>query len=149
CWVSLSLSVKQLFAITFPKDDYLEMLSGVLKKSQEYLIKNYRTLVNTACGIKETMHSLFKAFVLYTNKKNINLVLLRHYNTLQALQFWLDGRQDEHVPDSDYSNYSLLKLLLLEEYITKLSNLINDVESEGNETNSNLYLLILQITFVI
>ncbi|CAG8777283.1 16067_t:CDS:2, partial [Racocetra fulgida] len=52
--------------------------------------KNYGTLINTACGVKEAMHGLFKTFVPHTNKKNIDLDLLRHYNTLQALHFWLD-----------------------------------------------------------
>ena len=53
--------------------------------------RNYGTLINTACGTKEALHGVFKAFVPHTNKKSIDLHLLRHYNTLQALRFWLDG----------------------------------------------------------
>ncbi|CAG8784842.1 19282_t:CDS:2, partial [Racocetra persica] len=139
CWVSLSFSVKQSFAITFPKD-YLEMLSGVLKKEHDNLIKvflesffclpnlhvnvhliantkNYGTLINTACGVKEAMHGLFKALVPHTNKKNIDLDLLRRR--------------------------SLLRPLLSKWYIAEPSDPIDDLEFENNEANGNFYLRIV------
>lgn len=95
-------------------------------------------MVNTACSVKEAMHSLFKAFVLHTNKKNIDLDLLRYYNTLQALHFWLDGGRDECVLDSHYyANRSLLEPLLSGWYIAESLDLINDPESEDNEANGN------------
>ncbi|CAG8486092.1 23367_t:CDS:2, partial [Racocetra persica] len=126
----------QSFVITFSKDDYFENLSKALKKEYNYLIKvfpeeflylpnlhvnthlvanakNYRTLVNTACSVKR-------------------------YNTLQALRFWLDGGQDECVPDSGcYTNRSLLEPLLSEWFITKSPDLIIESESEDNETNED------------
>ncbi|CAG8645253.1 22350_t:CDS:10, partial [Dentiscutata erythropus] len=96
--------------------------------------KNYKTLVNTACGVKKAIHGLFKNFVLHTNKKNIDLDLLRHYNTLQALHFWLDHGQDECVPDpSYYTNCSLLKQLLSGWYITKSPDQIINLEYEDIE----------------
>ena len=97
-------------------------------------------MVNTACGVKEAMHGLFKAFVPHTNKKNIDLDLLRHYNTLQALRFWLDGGRDERVSDSDYhANRSLLEPLLSGWYIAESLDSINDLESEDNEANGKFY----------
>ncbi|CAG8786553.1 36053_t:CDS:1, partial [Racocetra persica] len=91
--------------------------------------KNYRTLFNMACGVKESMYGLFKAFVPHTNKKNIDLDLLRHYNTLQTLHFWLDGGKDECVSDLNfYANYSLPRPLLSGWYITKSLDLIDDLE---------------------
>ena len=64
------------------------------------------------------MHGLFKAFVPHTNKKNIDLDLLRHSNTLQALRFWLDGGRDERVPNSGW-------------YITESNNLLHSTR-HGN-----------------
>ncbi|CAG8815697.1 12059_t:CDS:2, partial [Racocetra persica] len=39
CWVSLSLSIKQSFAISFLKDNNFETLKRTLKKEHDYLIK--------------------------------------------------------------------------------------------------------------
>jgi hypothetical protein len=87
------------------------------------------------------MHGLFKAFVPHTNKKNINLDLLRHYNTLQALRFWLDGGRDERVLDSNYlAIHSLLKPLLSGWYIVESLDLIKDSEFEDNEKSGNFSL---------
>ncbi|CAG8613854.1 4833_t:CDS:2, partial [Racocetra persica] len=158
CWVSLSYSVKQSFAIKY-SDNHFETLSKALQKEHYYLTKvfpesflnlpnlhinihliananNYGNLVNTACGVKEAMHGLFKSFVPHTNKMNIDLDLLRYYNILQALRFWLDGRQDERVPNSRYNpNCSLLKQLLSKWYITKSPDLIDDSEFKNVEVN--------------
>ncbi|CAG8720183.1 33788_t:CDS:2, partial [Racocetra persica] len=66
--------------------------------------------VNMACSIKESMHRLFKNFVPYTNKKNIDLDLLKHYNMLQALHFWLDESPDiiNDTKDEVNSNFNQL-----------------------------------------
>jgi len=47
--------------------------------------KTYRTLINTQIGIKEIVHYIFKGMVSKTNRKNIELDLLKHYTTLFAI----------------------------------------------------------------
>lgn len=83
------------------------------------------------------MHGLFKAFVPHTNKKNIDLDLLRHYNTLQALRFWLDGGQDERITNleqlQNHANRSLPARLLSGWYITEPDDSIIESKFEDNE----------------
>jgi hypothetical protein len=110
-------------------------------------------LVNTACGVKEAMHGLFKKVVPYTNKKNIDIDLLRHYNTLQALRFWLDGGRDERLINSrnfyQNSKHFLPKRLLSGWYITKPDDSINEFELEDNEPNGNSLIFFLSIQLIL
>ena len=86
------------------------------------------------------MHGLFKKVVPHTNKKNIDLDLLRHYNTLQALRFWLDGGRDKRIQNLEQSNHHYLpKRLLSGWYITELDNPINDSNLVNNESEGNFY----------
>ncbi len=56
--------------------------------------KTYGTLINIQVGIKEMVHRIFKDIVQKTNHKNIELDLLKHYTTLFAIQYLMDGDAD-------------------------------------------------------
>ena len=53
--------------------------------------RNFATLVNTAVGVKEMVHRIFKGMVPHMNRKIIELDLTRRYNTIQALRHLIDG----------------------------------------------------------
>lgn len=57
--------------------------------------RTYGTLINTQCGIKEMVHRIFKSMVLRTNRKNIELDLLKRYTTLFAVRHLVDGGIDQ------------------------------------------------------
>jgi hypothetical protein len=59
--------------------------------------KTYGTLINTQCGIKEMVHRIFKAMVPRTNRKNIELDLLKRYTTLFAIRHLVDGGIDQRL----------------------------------------------------
>lgn len=56
--------------------------------------RNFATLVNTAVGIKEMVHRIFKGMVPHMNRKIIELDLTQRYNTVQALRHIVDGWTD-------------------------------------------------------
>jgi hypothetical protein len=56
--------------------------------------KTYGTLTNTQVGIKEMVHRVFKGIVPKTNRKNIDLDLLKRYSTLFAIRYLVDGGID-------------------------------------------------------
>ena len=56
--------------------------------------RNFATLVNTAVGVKEMVHRIFKGMVPHMNHKVIELDLTRWYNTIQALRHLIDGWTD-------------------------------------------------------
>ena len=55
-------------------------------------VQTYTNLINTEVGTKEIIHRIFKGMVLQTNRKNIELDLLKRYTTLFAIQHLIDGR---------------------------------------------------------
>ena len=70
--------------------------------------RNYATLLNTGVGTKEMVHKLFKNLVPRTNKKNIELDLLKRYNTLFAMRHLFDGGFDRRF---SFTNNSFMILL--------------------------------------
>lgn len=56
--------------------------------------KTFGTLTNTQVGIKEMVHRIFKGMVPKTNCKNIDLDLLKRYNTIFAIRHLVDGGID-------------------------------------------------------
>src|SRR5271154_4279439 len=58
--------------------------------------QTFGTLTNTQVGIKEMVHRIFKNIVPRTNRKNIDLDLLNHYNTLFAMRHLFDRGVDSH-----------------------------------------------------
>lgn len=63
--------------------------------------KTFGTLINTAVGTKEMVHRIFKSIVLHTNRKNIELDLLKHYTTLQSIRHLADGGLDPRFSQSN------------------------------------------------
>ncbi|PKB95188.1 hypothetical protein RhiirA5_437203 [Rhizophagus irregularis] len=59
-------------------------------------IQNFGPLVNTAVSTKEMVHCIFKSTIPHSNKKNIESDFSRYHNTLQALQYLLDGGVESH-----------------------------------------------------
>lgn len=59
--------------------------------------RQYSTCVNTAVGVKEMVHRIFKSIVPHTNKHNLELTLLQQVNTLQTLRYLVDGGIDDRI----------------------------------------------------
>jgi hypothetical protein len=56
--------------------------------------KTFGTLTNIEVGVKEMFHKVFKNLVPHTNRKNIDLDLLKRYTTLQSIRHLADGGID-------------------------------------------------------
>jgi hypothetical protein len=58
--------------------------------------------------MKEMVHRVFKNIVPHTNRKNVELDLLRHYTTLQSIRHLADGGFDHRCsrPNVDFINIS-------------------------------------------
>jgi hypothetical protein len=54
----------------------------------------FATLVNSAVGTKKMVHKIFKGIVPHTNRKNVELDLLKRYTTLFAIRHLIDGGID-------------------------------------------------------
>ncbi|PKK57037.1 hypothetical protein RhiirC2_798781 [Rhizophagus irregularis] len=111
CWAIVAKCSQLASKTTLTNNDYDELAIN-LKKEREVLIeffddfvslpnlhaschllqhaRTFRTLVNTAVGIKEMVHHIFKNMVLHTNCKNIDFDLLKHYTTLQSIRHLAD-----------------------------------------------------------
>jgi hypothetical protein len=96
----------------------------------------FGTLVNTQVGIKEMVHRIFKGIVPRTNRKNIDLDLLKRYNTLFAIRHLIDGGIDPRFARSCTgfadSNFGRL---FSNWYLTDDKSL--DEESEGDLEDSS------------
>ncbi|PKK56592.1 hypothetical protein RhiirC2_799691 [Rhizophagus irregularis] len=110
-----------VFKKSYNTDDYI-LLQKCLKKEMEilsqvfedfvnlpnlnasfHLLKNaktYATLLNSAVGVKEIVHKIFKGIVPHTNRKNIELDLLKSYTTLFAIRHLIDGGIDPRLSRS-------------------------------------------------
>src|SRR5436305_10638080 len=88
--------------------------------------KNYAMLVNSNCAIKEMVHKLSKQAIPKTNRKNIELDLMRCTNVLQAIQYLIDGGMDNQFNETSVGNGfksiitdQHLQILLTEWYLTE------------------------------
>ncbi|UZO01330.1 uncharacterized protein OCT59_012431 [Rhizophagus irregularis] len=70
--------------------------------------RTYATLRNTQVGIKETVHKIFKSMVPNTNCKEVDLDLLKRYNTSFAIRHLTDGGIDKRFSRS-HDGYTGLK----------------------------------------
>ncbi|GET57157.1 hypothetical protein GLOIN_2v1790940 [Rhizophagus irregularis DAOM 181602=DAOM 197198] len=159
CWVHVAKTMKAVFNKEFTLDSY-EELQLCLK--EEFLIlpkvfasfvnlpnihinmhllmhaKTFGTLVNSQVGIKEMVHRIFKGMVPKTNCKNIDLDLLKRYNTLFAIRHLADGEDkyliEEQIQNDDVkvtspvnfiSNISLKKRMSKQEHDKLLLTLHN------------------------
>lgn len=99
--------------------------------------RTYGTLINTQVGIKEMVHRIFKAMVPRTNRKNVELDLLKRYTTLFAIRHLVDGGIDQRLSQTCYgfTNVSSdFKNLLTNWYITTEKN-----EQDLDENTDGLY----------
>ena len=90
------------------------------------------------------VHRIFKNIVPHTNRKNIELDLLKHYTTLQSIRHLADGGFDPRCsrPSPDFINISRdSKRLFKDWFIMKDSLEDNSEESEGN----TIFILLLFI----
>ena len=96
--------------------------------------KTYGTLTNTQVGIKEMVHRVFKGMVPKTNRKNIDLDLLKRYTTLFAIRHLTDGGADSRFtkPCTGFANISSnFKQLFSNWYISE-NKLLQDEEDQGD-----------------
>ncbi|EXX67154.1 hypothetical protein RirG_116980 [Rhizophagus irregularis DAOM 197198w] len=70
--------------------------------------RTYATLRNTQVGIKETVHKIFKSMVPNTNRKEVDLDLLKRYNTSFAIRHLTDDGIDKRFSRS-HDGYTGLK----------------------------------------
>ncbi len=98
--------------------------------------KTFGTLTNTQVGIKEMVHRIFKGMVPKMNCKNIDLDLLKRYNTLFAIRHLADGGIDPRFNRSctrfSSSNFGQL---FLNWYVTEdkypIEEQVQDDNAEG------------------
>ena len=64
--------------------------------------KNFATLVNTSVGVKEMVHRIFKGVVGHTNHKNVELDLVKRYNTVQPLRHLVDEGEDPRFINKEW-----------------------------------------------
>jgi len=97
--------------------------------------KTYGTLINTQCGIKEMVHRIFKGMVPKTNRKNLDLDLLKRYTTLFAIRHLIDGGIDSRFIKSciGFKNMqSNFNRLFLNWYIIKNKSSKIDEDQDDN-----------------
>jgi hypothetical protein len=100
--------------------------------------QTFGTLTNTQVGIKEMVHRVFKGIVPRTNRKNIDLDLLKRYNTLFAIRHLVDGginprftRSCAGFASSDFGH------LFSNWYLTE-DKFLNEGESEDLDDDSKI-----------
>ena len=95
--------------------------------------QTFGTLTNTQVGIKEMVHRIFKGIVPKTNRKNIDLDLVKRYNTLFAIRHLADGGTDLRFASScaGFAN-SNFENLFSNWYVTE-----DKSSNEGQEPDSN------------
>ena len=93
--------------------------------------KTYGTLINIQISIKEIVYSIFKEMVPKTNRKNIDLDLLKHYTILFAIWHLTNSGIDSRFTKSctGFANISPnFKQLFSNWYITENKFLKEDDE---------------------
>ena len=109
--------------------------------------RTFRTLTNIEVGVKEMFHKIFKNLVPHTNRKNVDLDLLKRYTTLQSIRHLADGGIDPRNLRSsvDFMNISQdSKCLFKNWFIMENSEVDNHDESEGN---NNVFLYYCKISY--
>ncbi len=112
--------------------------------------KTYKTLINTQVGIKEMVYRIFKGMVSKTNRKNIELDLLKHYTTLFAIWHLIDGGINSKFTRScsDFANMLLnFKQLFSNWYITE-NKLLQEEEDQDN-VNGKIKIIFILIKIIV
>jgi hypothetical protein len=101
--------------------------------------KTFGTLTNTQVGIKEMVHRIFKGMVPKTNCKNIDLDLLKRYNTIFAIRHLVDGGIDPRFNRSCTgfisSNFGQL---FLNWYVTEDKYSIEEEQAENDDAKGKI-----------
>jgi hypothetical protein len=58
-------------------------------------------LQNVSVSLKEMMHGVYKKVIPHTNKKNVELDLIKRDNTLQGLRYIIDNGYDFRIPNDN------------------------------------------------
>jgi len=120
--------------------------------------RNFATLVNTAVGVKEMVHRIFKGMVSHMNRKVVELDLIRRYNTIQALRHLVDGWIDSRFNTSinalnnlttDPKLYTILSNWYATESPSTFTNIQNDDEDESDGKFYNQQLVAKSFSFYI
>jgi len=109
--------------------------------------RTFGTLTNIEVGVKEMFHKIFKNLVPHTNRKNVDLDLLKRYTTLQSIRHLADGGIDPRNLRSsvDFMNISQdSKCLFKNWFIMENLEVDNNDESEGN---SNVFFYYCKISY--
>jgi len=96
--------------------------------------------VNTEVGVKEMVYRIFKNIVPRTNRKNVELDLLKRYTTLQSIRYLADGGIDSRYlqPNIGFINISRdTNRLFKDWFVTKGSLELDNNESEESDGNNN------------
>lgn len=106
--------------------------------------------MNTEVGVKEMVHRIFKNIVPNTNRKNIELDLLKRYTTLQSIRYLADGGIDVRYSQSSIGFINISRgtnHLFKDWFVTKGSLELDSGELEESEGNFTLFLNILYIIY--
>lgn len=105
--------------------------------------KTFGTLTNTQVGIKEMVHRIFKGMVPKMNCKNIDLDLLKRYNTILAIRHLADGGIDPRFnrPCTGFTN-SNFGQLFLNWYATEDKYSIEE-QIQSDDTKGKIVLLVI------
>ncbi|GET58590.1 hypothetical protein GLOIN_2v1790940 [Rhizophagus irregularis DAOM 181602=DAOM 197198] len=158
CWIHVAKTMKAVFNKKFTSDIY-EELQQCLKEEFSILpkvfvnfvnlpnihvnmhllmhAKTFGTLINTQVGIKEMVYHIFKGMVPKTNCKNIDLDLLKHYNTLFAIRHLayggIDPRFNRSCTGFTNSNFGQLFLnwyVTEDKYSTEATEQVQDDDDD-------------------
>ena len=105
--------------------------------------RTFGTLANTEVGIKEMVHRIFKNMVPHTNRKNVELDLLKRYTTLQSIRHLADGGLD---PRYSRSNNDFINIFQGSKHLFKDWFIMEDLlEEDGEEPEGkkNLFLIVI------
>ena len=110
--------------------------------------RNFGTLVNTAVGVKEMVYRTFKNAVPHSNRKIIELDLIRRYNTTQALRHIIDGWKDPRFnidtnAFDDLITDPKLRTILSGWYVTESSSIFIDNQEFEDESDGKILLSII------
>jgi hypothetical protein len=94
--------------------------------------QTFGTLTNIQVGIKEMVHRIFKGIVPKTNRKDIDLDLIKRYNTLFAIRHLSDGGIDPRFA-RPCAGFTSLGYLLSDWYLTENKSLNNDDQNLDND----------------
>lgn len=94
--------------------------------------QTFGTLANVQVGIKEMVHRIFKGIVPKTNRKDIDLDLIKRYNTLFAIRHLSDGGIDPRFARS-CASFTSLDHLFSDWYLTEDKSLNDDDQHYDND----------------